>query len=200
MLKPTVATMLGFNYRSAITYEMNGKSTFNGNPSITSDNYRFNYWTPARSVLSISQAVTPQIGLIGTIQYIQWDIFKKVTLHNIATNRGIVPSSMVHYNFHNAWIITFGSNYRMSSKWIIRGAGSYMQSPSNGRFQVDNGDSMTLGASIGYTMFENFIIDCSYAHAFIKDQAIRTTTTQTSVNGINKGSRDAFALKLTINV
>lgn len=200
LLRPGKATALGFNYRSAITYEMKGKSTFNGQPTITSNRYRFTYWTPARSVFSISQGVTPELGFIGTIQFIQWSIFKNVTLHEIATRSGILPSSIIHYNLHDTWLLTLGSNYRFSSKWVVRAAGSYTQSPSNGKFQIDTGDSITIGTSIGYTIFDNIIIDCSYAHAFVKNQDINASTAQNSTNGINKGERNAFALKLTVNV
>ena len=200
LIKPTEATILGFNYRSAITYGLKGTSTFNGYPRVTSNHYYFKYWTPARSVFSINHFITPQLGLMGTVQFIQWSIFKDVTLDNIATSIGILPSANVHFNFHDTWLITLGANYRMSPKWIIRAAGSYTQAPSNGKFQIDNGDSISIGGSTGYTLFENIILDCSYAHAFIRNQAIHTTTTQNSINGINKGAVNAVAVKLTINI
>ena len=88
----------------------------------------------------------------------------------------------------------------MSSKWIIRLAGSYTQSPTNGKFQIDYGDSITLGTSMGYTIFKNVILDASYAHAFIKNQNIHVTTAQNFITGIQKGAINAFALKLTVNI
>ena len=200
LLKPTVATTLGFNYRSAMTYGMSGSSTFSGYSSISSNQYHFNYWTPARSVFSISHFITPKLGVIGTIQFIQWSIFKDVIIHNIASKTGIIPSANVHYNFQDSFLITLGSNYRMSSKWIIRLAGSYTQSPTNGKFQIDYGDSITLGTSMGYTIFKNVILDASYAHAFIKNQNIHVTTAQNFITGIQKGAINAFALKLTVNI
>lgn len=57
LLKPTLTTTLGFNYRSAMTYGMKGNSTFDGYPQITSNQYHFNYWTPARSIFSISHLI-----------------------------------------------------------------------------------------------------------------------------------------------
>ena len=182
-----------------MTYDMTGKSTYNGSQSsISSDSYHFDYWTPARSVVSVNHFITPQLGLIGTVQYIQWTIFKEVSLHNIATNKGILTTAHVPYHLHDSWLITLGSTYRVSSKWIIRAAGSYTQAPSKGEFQVDLGDSITLGASMGYQIFKNTILDGSYAHAFIKDQAINATTAQNAINGINKGEVNAFALKLSV--
>ena len=200
LLKPTKASTLGFNYRSAITYGMNGQSTFTGYPIITSNQYDFNYWTPARSIFSISHFITPQFGVIGTAQFIQWSIFKDITIHNIASRVGILPVEKVYYNFKDTWLITVGGNYRISSNWIIRTAGSYTQSPSNGKFQIDTGDSITLGASLGYTISKHIILDCSYAHAFMKNKNIQVTTVQNYITGIEKGALNAFALKLTVNI
>jgi long-chain fatty acid transport protein len=204
LLKPTASTLMGFNYRSAVTYRLSGTSTFNGNPSISSNNYHFKYWTPARSLFSISHFVTQKLGLISTIQYIQWNIFKDVTIYDIATRIGsqsvILPSANIHYHFHNTWLLTLGSQYQVSPAWIIRVAGSYIQSPSNRNYQIGNGDNIVLGTSVGYQFSKNILIDGSYAHAFIKNENIHITTGPYIINGVNKGSGDALSLKLTVNV
>lgn len=199
LIKPGKSTLIGFNYRSSITYPMKGNSTFNGASKITSTNYHFNYWTPARSVVSISKLITPKIGLIGTAQYIQWSIFKNVIVHDIANRNGILSSASIPYYFHDSWLLTLGANYRLTPKWVVRAATSYTQAPSNGRFQIDTGDGITLGASMGYTLFKNIILDCSYAHAFIQKQDIKVVTALNAINGVNRNAVNALALKLTVN-
>ncbi len=204
LLRPAKATLLGFNYRSAVTYRLRGISILNDNPAIRSNNYHFTYWTPARNVLSMSHHVTQKFGFIGTIQYIQWSIFKDVDIYNIATRAGFQPivlsSARSHYNFHNAWVLTAGGNYRFSPAWIIRIAGSYNQSPADGNFQIDNGDSMILGGSMGYQLFKNIILDFSYAHAFINNKNISIKTTNNIINGINTGTLNSFSIKMTCNI
>lgn len=202
LLKPTKSTMIGFNYRSAITYHLQGKSVFESDPEVVSNHYGFTFWTPARSVLSVNQFITPNLGVIGTAQRIQWSIFKEVNIHGIAALIGFKPvilDATVPYHFHDTWLLTLGSHYRITPKWIIRIAGSYNQSAGNGHFQISNGDSFILGASMGYEIFKNIIIDTSYAHAFIQNENIH-------INGINKidglttGYVDVFSLKLTFNI
>lgn len=206
LLKPTSLTLIGLNYRSSMTYRLSGKSVLEGNPGITSTNYSFVFWTPARVVLSVNQFVNRSrtLGFIGTVQWIQWDIFDEIHIHNIATQIGpqpiIVSNATVPYHLHNSWIFTLGSNYRVTQKWVVRAAGSYLQSPGNGNFQVSNGDSIVLGASTGYEIFKNIIIDGSYAHAFMKNQRINIIGARNTINGINTGSRDAVSLKLTFNL
>jgi long-chain fatty acid transport protein len=202
-IKPTLTTAIGFNYRGAMTYRMSGTSTLMSQPEITSHNYHFTYWTPARSVLSANHFVTKKLGFIGTLQYIQWNIFKDIRTYNLALQSGnqpvILPMGVVHYHFHNSWLFTLGSQYRISSSLILRVAGSYIQSPSNGYYQIDNGDSIILGASLGYQLYKNIFIDGSYAHAFVKDRNIHIVSALRTINGTNTNAGNAFSLKLTVN-
>lgn len=204
LLKPTSSTLVGFNYRSAITYPFHGTSTLEGNPGISSDQYSFDFWTPARYVLSVSQRLQPTLGVIGTVQWVQWGIFDKVNIHNIATQIGslpvILPNATVQYHLHNSWIFTLGSQYNATSKWTIRVAGSYLQSPGNPNYQVTNGDNIIVGASAGYKLTKNIIIDGSYAHAFVKNQNINIANAINRINALNKGYRDSVSLKLTFNL
>lgn len=204
LLKPTPSTLMGFNYRSSVTYELSGKSILQDIPKLISNDYHFKFWTPARSVFSINHFVTPTLGFIGTIQYIQWNLIKYVNFHGLATKIGFQPiilsSVKVPYHLHNAWLLTVGGHYRPTQKWIIRLVGSYNQSPSNPHYQISNGDSIILGASSGYDISKYISLDLGYAHAFIKNQNIGIITRRNVINGVNKGSRDAFSLKITLNV
>lgn len=203
LLKPARSTMIGFNYRTAITYPLSGTSVFESHPSVTSNHYRFKFWTPARSVVSVNHFVTKYLGFIGTIQFIQWSILKDINIHGIATQVAsrpvIIPNATVHFHLHNAWLLTLGSHYRITPKWIVRVAGSYNQSPANAHFQISNGDSIILGASMSYEILKHIIIDGSYAHAFIKNQNVNITG-RNIINGVSKGFRDSISLKLTFNV
>lgn len=203
LLRPTPSTMVGLNYRSAVTYRLSGKSVFESNPDVVSDNYGFTFWTPARIVLSASQALTPTLGLIGTVQRIEYSIFKEVNIHGIATKIGTQPvifDATVPFHLHDTWLFTLGSNYRITPKWVIRAAGSYSQSPGNSNFQITNGDSIILGGSMGYKIFENIIINGGYAHAFIQKKNINVTTGLNRINGVTNGSVNVLTIKLTANL
>jgi long-chain fatty acid transport protein len=199
LIKPGKKTALGFNYRSAITYHLQGTSALVNQPSAFSHNYHFKYWTPARSVLSISHFINEQLGFIGTAQYLQWDIFKKAYVYNFATPSGSKYSeARINYNFHNSWLLTLGTIYNVSSKWIVRVAGTYNQSPSNGRYQISTGDSLVVGSSMGYQLTQHLTLDCSYGHAFFKKQNINIWTEQNSITGINQGTHNSVSLKITL--
>lgn len=203
LLRPTTSTIIGFNYRSAIIYHLSGTSVFESSPAVVSNNYGFDFWTPARSVLSISQFITPTLGVIGTVQRIEWSIFKEVNIHGIAAQVGTQPTVLnanVPFHLHDTWLLTLGGHYRITPKWIIRVASSYNQSAGNSNYQISNGDSIILGASTGYEIYKNIIIDGGYAHAFTQKENIHVTTGRNIITGVNSGSTDALSLKLTFNL
>ncbi len=203
LLKPTNSTMIGFNYHSAVTYRFNGKSILNGISKVISDHYNFTFWTPASSVVTINQFVTPCLGFIGTIRRIQWSIFNNINIRGIATQvgpRAVIVNASVPFRLHNTWLLTLGSHYRITPKWIIRVAGSYNQSPGNPNFQIANGDSIILGASMGYEVNKHITIDGSYAHVFMQNENIHVTAGRNIIHGTNTGSRDGVSLKLTFNI
>jgi len=203
LIKPSKSTLIGLNYRSALTYHLNGTSTLESNPEFVSNHYGFTFWTPARTVLSINQFVTSSLGMIATVQRIEWSIFKEVNIHGIATRigpRSTILNAQVPYHFHDTWLVTLGSHYRITSKWIIRVASSYNQSHGNSNYQICNGDSIILGASMQYELSKNILIDTGYAHAFIQNKNIHATTPNSQINGTTHGFVNALSLKLTFNM
>jgi long-chain fatty acid transport protein len=203
LLKPGPSIVIGFDYRSVTTYLLRGKSVFNGTQQVVSNNYHFKLWTPARSVFSISYTATPKIGFIGTIQRIQWSKISIIKVYGIAIQSGSQPAILnadVPYHLRDDWVLTLGSNYAVTPKWVVRVAGSYLQSPGNPHYQITNGDSIILGTSMGYKLSKYLTVDGSYSHAFIKNENINITGNRNLINGVNGGSRDAVSLKLTFNL
>lgn len=204
LIRPFKSTQIGFNYRSAVSYQFRGKSEFEGPPPLISNTFNFNFWTPARSVMTISYFMTPSLGLISTAQRVQWSTFKNLTMQGLATQIDrqalILPFVVLPYHFRDTWILTLGGIKKITSKWVLRVAGTYNQSPGNGFYRLTSGDNYVLGASTGYQLYKNLVIDASYAHAFTKDQPINITTQRKRVVGLNKSYGDSISLKLTFYI
>lgn len=203
LIKPASNILIGFNYRSATQYRLNGSSVFESSPPVISNNYRLKLWTPARSVLSMNYFVTPAVGVVTTLQRIQWRIFSNTHINGIAAvvgNQPAIVSATVPYYLHDSWLLTLGGHYRVTPKWIVRIAGTYNQSPGNSHYQITTGDSLVVGMSTGYIINKALTIDGSYAHAFIQGEDIAFANAKGAVNGVNRASRDGVTLKLTFNL
>lgn len=199
LLRPNEDTLVGFNYRTVTTYKQRGKSISTGATQIVSNNYQFNMHTPARSILSISQRLTPKFGMIATTQYTQWGIVKNIHISGIATPIGILVSTVPQY-LHNTWLFTLGANYRLDPRWIVRAAATYNQSPGNRYYQITIGDSYVLGASVGCKINKTITLDGSYAHAFIQDENININGNRFITLGKNQSVRNVISLKMTLNL
>lgn len=204
LLSISSATLIGLNYRSVTKYSESGSSEVNGLIHVMSNNYHFNLRTPARTTLTISQSLTSALRLLTTIHRVQWSIIRNINVYNIATIAGITPTivknASIPQYLRDTWTFTLGAQYRFSPEWIIRAAGTFNQSPYSGQYQVSNGDSYVLGASVGYDINKIIKIDASYAYVFMQNQAINIDGNRFLINGTNKGSRDAVSLKLTVNI
>ncbi|MFZ4077011.1 MAG: OmpP1/FadL family transporter [Legionellaceae bacterium] len=204
VIKPARSTLLGFNYRSAVSYQFSGRSQLKGVPSLTSNQYNFDYWTPARSVLTLSHFITSDLGFISTLQRVQWSIFKSSVVHGVVTQTGthaiIVPEVIVPYHFHDTWTYTLGGIKKVTPTWVVRVAGTYDQSPSHGNYKITSGDSFVLGASSGYEIYKNWFIDGSYAHVFVKNQPINIASKSNRITGVNKTVGNSVSIKLTVNL
>ena len=82
----------------------------------------------------------------------------------------------------------------------MRAALSYFQIPSSGYYQITNGPSYILGASTGYDFNKYITIDAGYSHAFVKNQTINIRSAKNMINGVTAGLRNAYSLKLTVNI
>jgi len=203
LLSLSACTLIGLNYHSVTKYNESGSSVLTGTTQIISNNYHFNLRTPARTTLTISQAITPTFRLITTLHRIQWSITRHINVYNIATISGTTPAivnASIPQFLNDAWVFTLGGQYRWHPEWVIRVAGTYNQSPSNSHYQVSNGDSYVVGVSVGYDVNKQIKVDGGYAHVFMQNQAIDISGNRFLINGTNKGSRDAVSLKLTVNI
>lgn len=200
---PGRATVIGFNYRSETTYNLSGKSVFNGPIQVVSNNYHYKMWTPARSVVSINHFLTPTFGLIATVQRFQWSRLTNNHIYGIATVVGgapVIVDGVVPHYLRDTWVFTLGTHHKISPQTIIRVAGTFSQAPGNPHYQVVTGNSFILGASMGYAVNKIMSIDASYAHGFMQNENINISNSKNLINGVNTASRDAVSLKLTFNV
>lgn len=197
------ATIVGFAYRTSITYTLSGTSTFDSTPQLVSTNYRFTYWAPARSVATILHFVTPRLALMTTVQYINTGIYHDQNIYNIAAlvrGQPTIVNTHVTSNMSNTWLLTLGNQYRVTPSWVVRLAASFTQNPGNPSYQVTSGNSVVVGASTGYNINKTFTLDGSYAHAFFKKQSIHISTARAFIEGENHSAVNSISMKLTINM
>ena len=103
-LNPTEGTQIGLGYRSQVRHELDGELFVVGSPLPSSAN-TVDLRTPDTVTLSVRQAVTPSLRVMGTFEWTNWSDFDVVTLTDLT---GINPllaggTASIEANWNDAW-------------------------------------------------------------------------------------------------
>lgn len=163
LARPFDGFRIGLNYRSRISITHEGDIELTGiAPGLQSlfggDTYR----TDARNtqempqILGVGFAFTPTDALtLGMdFQKVEWSVFDKVTLNikNEVPSAGLSDVT-TNLNWHDAWVISVGGEYRLNDRWTLRAGYFFTESPVPTQTlnpAAPEADSHTLNLSIGY--------------------------------------------------
>ncbi|MGL5741042.1 MAG: OmpP1/FadL family transporter [Legionella sp.] len=137
-------------------------------------------------VLTLSgyQDVNDRLALLGSVVYTGWHVFKTIQLNNVvvpnivevATPIGNLPevtpaniNSAVPQNFHDAWRVALGANYRLTSQLMLRVGGGYDQTPTNNtdrNIRLPDVDRWAIAVGAHYQWRPTIGVDIGYTHLF----------------------------------
>lgn len=181
----TPYTRVGISYHSKVKHKLTGTSKFSGpiadaltdNLTLVSNNAEADVTLPAYTALSIYHRINPCFGVMGSVIYTQWDVFKTLRLQNVAgavpdPDLIIAPSTAIQVvipeNYRNTWNFSIGGDYYMTDRITLRGGLGYdetpvrnalrnVQLPDNDRYIIALGGhyqaGRTLGLDIGWSHF-----------------------------------------------
>jgi long-chain fatty acid transport protein len=198
---------IGLNYQSGVAHKFYGYSSltgkladpafdelnpFSANPeseylvnALSSNNVQF----PSIVTLSGYQDLTPQWAILGSVIYTGWNVFKTITLDNVAAFTAYGdPHQMPLQNtaiedYRDAWRFAAGMNYHVTERWMMRVGGGYDQTPTIDaqrdvrlpdvdRWALSVGSHLqatpSLGIDVGYT----FLFGANNASPINKDQIL----------------------------
>ena len=140
-------TRFGFNYLYGVTHDFRGSSQLRG---IFADPDFFNaqaYYAanalyadgikfPDIMTGSFFQQVNDKLDIMGSVVYTLWSSLQSISLNNIPV--ASIPESSIVFqnatavqNYHNAWRLAIGANYKLTDKIELRGGAGWDQTPSN---------------------------------------------------------------------
>lgn len=201
---PKRGTLVGLAYHSPVHFKPTGQSTFLAPQPFASNNFQFGITMPASTVLSVDQYLSTELGLIGTIQYMQWGSLKSLDLQNIALIRGgqnvIIPLTTKIFNLQNTWRYQLGIHYKVSPKLTVRAAMAYDQEPNVSTFQLAPKDNIFFGTNATYWVKKNVGIELAYLYVTYPSQNVYIKGTANTAVGTVNGTRNTFAAKLILNM
>lgn len=222
-------TRAGISYHSQVVHHFSGSSKFIGpladefnNGPLETSRATTNIKLPAYTALSFFHKVNPSLSVMATAIYTQWDVFKNLTLNQVAglvaaptifPNISTIEASgnlqvTIPQNYRNTWNLALGADYYPIDSVILRAGVGYdqtpvkdnlrnVQLPDNNRYVVALGGHFQATKTVG--------LDVGWMHIFIQTANI-TPPPQVnggetvSTNGQVHGGADVFSGQVTWDI
>lgn len=189
LLTPVSGTELGISYRSKVDYDISGNAAISQEGGASS-NYaaQADITMPEIVNIGLSQAITPQLTVLGTAQWTRWDRLQSLTVTdpNYPTDAGTSPtgSSILASDtlaWKNSWMFALGAKYQLTSKWLLRSGVAYDQTPTQDAYRdprIPDSNRYWLSFGVGYKPVHGITLDLAYEHIFMMPQHINVTQSQ----------------------
>lgn len=174
----TPVTTLGLNYRSAVSYDLEGKIVIDGAPtpaSVTTINgASASLVTPDIASIGLSHQLNDRWTILGQANWYGWSNFDNITARNSA---GVTQTSVVQ-NYQNVWAFAGGAEYVYSPTWTFRGGIQYDNTPTTDEFRTTrtpDGDRTWFSGGATYNLNERLSLDMNLTYIHIADEEINVT-------------------------
>jgi long-chain fatty acid transport protein len=215
LFTPMSGTTIGLGWRSQMTHEFEGRLSRNGTSGAVAPpagipeaslGAETELNLPDIVTLSLRTNVTPNMRLMGTVEWTNWERFKNLTLK--ATEAGISPVSnapiasgevigVLEANWSDGWFFSLGSEYDYNDKITLRGGVAYeispVDSPEKRIIAIPDADRVWLSLGASYDYSASTTLDFAYTHIFVEDERFERQTLGTSLRADISGTIEAEA-------
>lgn len=177
----TPDSRVGLSYHSQVVHHLSGSSHFVGtladylnNGPLISHHAVANLTLPPYTALSGYHKITPQVALLGSVIYTQWNTFQTLQLQNVAGVYQFEPSNNIlvsipeHYT--NSWNFSVGSEYYVTPDVTLRGGVGYDQTPVKDQYrniQLPDNNRYVFAVGGHYQATKSVGLDLGYTHLFM---------------------------------
>ncbi len=214
LIQPAAGTSIGLGYRSRLNHTLEGDlvtqgSFLTGGARLTTS-AEADINLPDIVTLSISQAVSSNMRLMGTVEWSNWSRFEQLTV--VTQNAGptifagpATPANTavatIPAGWDDGWFFSLGGEYDVMNNLTMRAGVAYEISPIRNASQRILGipDSDRVWLSLGATtkITDAITIDLAYTHIFLEDgDFARTSLAGNAITGSVEASTDIISVSM----
>jgi long-chain fatty acid transport protein len=159
MLTPYKTTKIGATFRSRITHNLRGNTTFARIPDSPSTSVGM--VMPQNIIISIDQAVTNKFSLLGEVGWAAWSSMKDTVLH--VDNYSL----SVPRKWNDTYRLGLAGQYHYTQNLLLQLGGSFDSSPTNASHRLPDlpmDRQIRLGAGLMYAMTKAVQLGFSYEY------------------------------------
>lgn len=215
MFTPTASTSIGLGFRSSLDHTLEGTVGIPGSgvaPAAAGAAIKAGITLPEIVTLSIRQAVSPQLTVLGTVEWTNWSRAEKldVVCANTLPNPVFCPAGngqtvrSLALGWNDGWMFAIGAEYAYSPALTLRGGVAYeispIQNPEERTLRVPDADRIWASIGATYRWSENIALDFAYSHIFVDDAPIDRTESGIRFVGSADTSVDILSVSLKMKM
>ena len=190
--KPTDSTSIGLGFRSAVAHSIRGTITAPGVTGllINQQGFALDLDTPEMLTLSLRQALSPSLRLLGTVEWTHWG---RLDVHPVyaqlgALGLGAVQIANFDFQYSDGWFFALGGEYDATNALTLRGGVAYeispVDSPTKRLPQIADSDRVWLSLGATYKWSDKLSLDLGYSHVFFDDSKISRAPASLTLAGL----------------
>lgn len=208
---------VGLSYHSQAVHHLTGNSSFSGPLAgdygpIKSSRAKVNITLPPYTALSGYHKVHPQVAVMGSVIYTQWNTVQNLILQNVAGLQFGDPSTSlivtVPQHFHNTYSISVGGDYFVTDKITLRGGLGFDQTPVSNTYRnvmMPDNDHYAFAVGAHFQSTSTLGFDLGWTHIFVNKSHVIPPAQVTgdeivTTNGSVNGGADVLAAQLVWNL
>lgn len=196
LFTPTPSTKLGVAYRSRITHNFRGRTTFlriAASPSTSTKMVM-----PQNIIASVVQDIGSQFSLLGELGWSNWSTMNN-TVVNIASFTAVTPR-----DWNDTYRAGFGAQYKPNTVFMLQAGASYDSSPTTSSHRLPDlpmDRQIRLGAGVTYTTPYMATLGFSYEYINFGNANINNTSSNgTLVGSYGRNYANVFQASLNVPV
>lgn len=215
LISVSPATRIGLSYRSEIKVSAEGTSGSNGifGNAVSGANTAAVFPLPATTILSLYHDVNSRLTLMGSAFYTQWDVFKDLTIRNLATPVG-VSTIVINENYRNTWNLSLGGKFKITNHVSLDAGFGHDETPTQiGYRDIRLPDNNRYAGSLGVDVQPSagFKMSMGWTHFFVPTTPINNSNSDDSAQttpgaepaigmGNSTGDINVYGLQFTFNI
>ena len=180
----TQDTRVGLAYRSEVDYKLKGTLSSNVTlPLPPSGDVTADVTMPASASLSVFHKLSPKVDLLADVTWTGWSAFDRLA---VVYTSIAYPLPATQENWHDSWRYSIGATWHRDAAWSWRAGVAYDETPVPDAYRTPRipDESRTWLALGGqYRLDKKNMVDFGFAHLFVKQASIHSTTATGTLNG-----------------
>jgi long-chain fatty acid transport protein len=191
------ATRLGVHYRSSLSYDLDGNTSFSNrpaplaaNPLVADGSVKMSLKTPDSTAFSVVHDLNDRMQLLGDATWTKWSRIDQVP---VVRSTGATLDTL-NFGFRDTWRLSAGTNYRLSGTTLLKAGIAYDQTPvpsvEKRSVRLPDSDRWWLSLGAAFLLSPHGKLDVGYTFVKAKDASIHNDQ-QAAGRGLIQGTYEA---------